>query len=564
MRAVHTYNTDERLAPERSGGSGRGLPLLAWLVVALLGLASAVPVSAQSGSEDGIPYSAVFSETAQVGQNPLRGQLWSVDPFLKVGDADLRATRLSLNTSLSLPVKVGSAPQDAMFHLGPLYLNFPRSSLELIASDNANREKDDRESGVIGMLSTDFNLLLQLTENLQIRTRGRLIYLPFEGKVGLEGDDQLRGWAGVDVANSLFMEARYDNTIGEWDLFASERIGLESADSGGLYSRRYADARLYYLGANDFDEADTLGRYRLGSNGNGQDNWDDSRRKDRWEYESDGYYNRLAVGVSRMIPTDTLVALTVFRYDRWGMDREDDASSEWREGINLSLINQHYNTRFKPYFTYTASRNSEDESYWDHVARLGVVGPLSDYTEFNGNVGYRWRTNVDSRDSGDNSGNLLWYVSLHNELNELTTQRLTYARYVQPDSNRINTTLSYSLHRILGPYLDSSLFFDWTERQEDGNSDGDSGDETRYEAGTRLAWDASSRLTLTLTGRLSAVQEQDSDNDYEEYSVLLGSEYDITDTLSLWLSYEYVIRDDETPGDSYYENLVRMRLTKRW
>ncbi len=562
MRAVHTYNTDERLVSERSGGSGRGLPLVVWSVVALLGLAGAVPVAAQSGGEDGIPYSAVFSETAQVGQNPLRGQLWSIDPYLKVGDADLRATRLSLNTTLNLPVKVGSAPRDAMFHLGPLYLNFPRSSLEFIASDNADREKDDRESGVIGMFSTDFNLLLQLTDSLQIRTRGRFIYLPFEGKAGFVGNDDFRGWAGVDVANSLFMEAQYDTTIGEWDLFASERIGLEYAESGGLYSRRYADARLYYLGNNDFDEADTLGRYHLGSNGGSGDSSNDQRRKDRWEFESDGYFNRVAVGVSRMVPTDTLVALTAFRYDRWGMDREDH-SSRWREGINLSLINQHYNTRFKPYFTYTASRGSY-EDYWDHVARLGVVGPLSDYTEFNGNVGYRWRTKTSSADSGDDNGGILWYVSLHNELNELTTQRLTYARSVRPDSSETNTTLSYSLRRILGPHLSSSLFFDWTERREDDDADGAKGDQTRYEAGTRLAWDASSRLTLTLIGRLSAVQEEDSDNDYEEYSVQLASEYDITDTLSLWLSYEYTIRDDETPGDSYYENLVRMRLTKRW
>ncbi|MDX9981504.1 MAG: hypothetical protein RBU25_15890, partial [Lentisphaeria bacterium] len=327
-----------------------------------------------------------------------------------------------------------------------------------------------------------------------------------------------------------------------------------------------ADVRLNYLRNNRFDEADTLGRYTLGGRGRrhggdyGTDS--DSDSDDRWSYSTAYYYNKATAGVSRTIPTETLVGLTAYRIDRWGMDGRgrDGRDTEWEHGLNLSLVNQHYNMRFKPYFTYTASTNSENR-YWQHVARLGVTGPLSEYTDLNANVGYAWRSSYDRKSSGGDSRRWLWHVSLHNELNELTTQRLSYSRYIQPDSNQYHTTLEYSLHRVLGPYLDSSLFVARTE-MDGGDTQGE--DETRYEAGARLGWDVSSRLDLSLTGTMRAVRRHDAETDYKEYRVRLAADYDLSDTVDLMLSYEYVRRTDDVPDKDYYENLVRLRLTKRW
>ena len=425
------------------------------------------------------------------------------------------------------------------------------------------------------MMASDFDLLIQVTDYFQVTASGRFIYLPFEGEFGMEGTGFLDGDAGlsgnVNVGNDLFVEARFDGTLGEWDAFVTDRIGLEG--NSNLYSNGTADARLSYLAANDFDKAGVLGRYRLGGSGRGSDTGSrsdsDSNADDRWTYSVDEYYNRFSAGISRSVPTDTRVGLTVYRNDYWGMDSENgDEDSEWDQGINLSLVNQHYNMRLKPYFSYTVSESS-DSDYLTHTARLGVAGPLSEYTDLNANVGYYWHSsaghsNASSSDAGADERSVIWHVSLHNELNELTTQRLSYSRYVQPDEDELRTTLTYDLRRTLGPYLESSLFTSWTET-DDGNDGDDSYDETTYEAGALLAWDVSSRLTLTLTGTVTAVRERDTENgDYEEYTVRLAADYDITDTLSLWLSYEYTRRDDDAPLESYYENLVRMRLTKSW
>jgi opacity protein-like surface antigen len=263
-----------------------------------------------------------------------------------------------------------------------------------------------------------------------------------------------------------------------------------------------------------------------------------------------------------MLPTDTLFAATAWRWDRWDSNDDEGSRDRWGEGINLSLINQHYNMRLKPYLTYTAY-HSEGDSYWQNTARAGVRGPLSDYTDLDANVGYYWHGEGAADEPSVHEP--LWRVSITNELNELTTQRLTYSRSVGSDGEVTNTTLEYDLHRTLGPRLEGVLYASWTERDESSSGwYADGNDETRYNAGAGLFWDASSRLTVTLQGFLTAVQEQDTDQDYEEYRVRLGADYDFTDTLSLWLSYEYTIRDDETPDESFRENLVRMRLTKTW
>jgi predicted porin len=111
--------------------------------------------------------------------------------------------------------------------------------------------------------------------------------------------------------------------------------------------------------------------------------------------------------------------------------------------------------------------------------------------------------------------------------------------------------------------MEGMLFARWTEEDEsDGQGDGH--DETEYNLGAGITWEASSRLTLRLTAGLTAVQEEDTEDDHEEFNVKLAANYDLTDTMSLWASYEYTREDEGTPNEGYVENLFRMRLTKQW
>lgn len=571
MRAASIHERAVSPSPRRVAGGtyfsrllgGAGNRFAGCLVLAALLLPSL------AGSVE-IPYDALFvEESPTITRSPFRDQEWSADPQLKVGQGSLRASRLRLgiDTDLDVPLREAPPPDDAMLRIWRLYANMPRTYFELIASDNADRTKHDRKQGAIAMLATDFEVLLQLTENLQIVSRGRFVYLPFEGQGGFQGffdDGDLSG--SVDIGSDLFVEARFDGILGQWDYFLSDRIGLSPRSTNDLFGAQSADVRLSYLGKGEFDKADRLGRYSLGEYGRrygNRDNMDyDENHEDRWKYSVSHYFNRAVAGISRTIPTETLVGLTVFRHDRWGMDGRGwrGRDTEWKHGLNLSLINQHDNVRFKPYLTYTAS-NKSDDHFWRHVARLGIFGPISDYLDLDANVGYAWRSAARRRDPAHDSRSLIWHVSLHNELNQLTSHRLSYTRRLQPDTDQIHTSLVYSLHRILGPYLDSALF---AARTEVDYGDRNGINETRYETGARLAWDVSSRLDLSLTGSANFVRRHDGGDNFKEYLARLAADYDLTETISLLLSYEYLRRTDDRTDRSYTENMVRLRLTKHW
>jgi len=549
----------------RSANAAHGRRPGRWTLLSLIALTTTL--CAQMSDVE-VPYSSVFRESGNWTTDPLRDMDWSTDPQLKIGDGALQVggAGFGVGTNLTSPLRLSAAPQDAMFRLWRLYLDIPQSYAEVIASDNANQTRHDREEGIIGIIATDFRAYLQVTERLQLTASGRYVYLPFEGTGGFQGSglfgDGFNARADIDANPSLFLGAQFDGTIGRWDVFISDRIGIRTDNDSSLYSRTEAEARLGYLESNDFDKVDQLGIYSLGGEYSDDDetvegNTDtDSDSDSRWEFDTDAKYNQLTVGFMRQLPTDTVASVTFFRRDSWGGDTEDNAeASDWQHGVNLSLRNQHFNMRFKPYLSYTATEESDDRD-WEHVARLGVSGPLTEYTDLNANVGYRWHDGSAERD-------LLWYVSLHNELNELTSHRLSYSRRVEEPQDEIHTTLSYSLHRTLGPRMEGMLFARWTEEDEsDGQGDGH--DETEYSLGAGVTWEASSRLTLRLTAGLTAVQEEDTEDDHEEFNVKLAANYDLTDTMSLWASYEYTREDEGTPNEGYVENLFRMRLTKQW
>jgi hypothetical protein len=569
MRAASNNQTAKRF-PDRNG-CGCGRRLWSWLLLCAGLWLSALPFSAlaQSGGS-GIPYSSVFRETGNRFESPLKDQVWEADPQLKIGQGgaiDMSAIGISLDSVLRAPLTL-APPPDTMFRFGRLYLDIPSSYLEVVASDNAYQEKNATEQGVISVVGTDFDMYFQVTDHLCITGSGTLIYLPSQGEFGVAG----RGFFGdtgtaggqLDIARDLSFQISYDGKLGDWDFFARDRIGLLGGGryGGGLYAYGYEEARLSLLANNDFDKMDRLGKYTLGEHNyaNSSDDIDvDSSSDDRWEIET-SKFNTITVGVSRMIPTDTLVGLTAWRYDRF--DSSEGDGREWGEGINLSLINQHYNMRLKPYLTYTTSRN-DDNSYWTHVARLGVQGPLSEYTDLDANAGYEWH---EAGDNGEPAVHQpLWRISVTNDLNDLTTHRLTYARSVGEYNGDTNTVVEYDLHRTLGPRLEGVFYARWTKRKETVRGKySDGNDETWYDAGAGVTWDASSRLTITLRGFLRKVQEKNTNQDYEQYRVRLGTNYSFSDSLSLWLSYEYTLRDDERPNDSYRENLIRMRLTKTW
>jgi len=551
--SVHPANVANKWRPGR------------WALLSLTALT--VTLCAQTSGIE-VPYSSVFRESGNWASDPLRDMNWSTDPQFKIGNGALQVGQagFGLGTTLDTPFRLSGPPQDAMLRLWRLYLDIPQSYAEIIATDNGDQTRDDREKGIIGLVATDFRVHLQLSERLHLTASGRYVYLPFEGTGGFQGSgffgDGFNAKADIDANPDLFLGARFDGTIGRWDVFITDHIGIRTDDDTSLYSRTETEARLGYLEGNDFDQVDRIGHYSLGGKYSDDDETvdgdltTDSDSDSRWQLDTDGKYNQFAVGFVRQLPTDTLASLTFFRSDSWGGGDEDGgAASTWQHGANLSLRNQHFNMRFKPYFSYTVSEESDNPD-WQHTARLGFTGPLTDYTDLNANIGHTWNDASPER-------SLLWHVSLHNELNELTSHRLSYSRRVEEPRDEIHTTLAYSLHRTLGPHMEGMLFARWTEEDE-SEGQGDKHDETEYNLGAGVTWTVSSRLTLRLTAGLTAVQEEDTDDDYEQFNVKLAANYDLTDTMSLWASYEHIRKDEETPDEGYVENLFRMRLTKRW
>jgi hypothetical protein len=436
----------------------------------------------------------------------------------------------------------GGRPEDAEIKLGNFYLDVISLSGAVLWTDNANQTETNRKSGAISIVQLKFALVWQVLENFRLAAASAVTWLPFENKIGVTDP-----FADLDLNAGLgpqaLFELTYDVPLGGWDLLLYDRFSA----SRGLYGLR---ENIDLLGQDNSFIEDRIGRYsfredltRRGSDSHGL-------LENRLSRVTE-YRNSVGFTLSRVVPTETEVTLFGNHDNSWySGDSTGLANSRDTLGVLLESVRE--NMRFKPFFKYTASK-SDIQREWDHLVEGGVKGPITDYIDFLGDAGYNY--------IGDTaSGVVTWRLRLEHNPRPSTVHSIEYRRYVTFPDRDLATTLTYRLRQGIGPYMSAGLAF---ERATFEDLDNNNTASTEYRAEALLDFQLSSRSNLRLLALYSDIKYVDPAR--PDISIFTGrAELNLrhTDTVFTTLLYQYEQRDSSLPGDSYYENLVLLRVTK--
>lgn len=505
----------------------------------------------------GLPGGVVGDDRGPPYWNIVRDFDLTVDPTTKVGASAARfRSGLNLDLSAGVPwIERGGRPEDFMMKVGPLYLDIRDIEGTVLYSDNANWSEDDPVSDVGEVVTVGLGGILQLSEGLRLAAYGDFVYLPSQGRAGLDGfgiTDRLELAADVELFSADFVSA---GQIGRWDVAFVEAFRVEDVGD------RYADfvEQLDMLEYQRFEETEVVGRYDLYSGRRGDDGEDDRSLETRFTDREVVYQNTVAGMASRVLPTITRCNLRVYRHDYW-YSQDRVGREDWRRGASASLVSERETMRFRPYASYGVTEESDDRG-WDHVARAGFFGPVTDYIDFRGDVGY-YLDRSEDRDQRDEDQGRLWRLTLRHNPNRLTWHRVSYERFVGELDDELRRSLTYHLYRIFGPQVGSGFVAgrQWIEEGQVGTEG-----RARDFVGGRLIYIINPKLATRLTYTVEhewPYGDGSTAPDFREKIALFEIRFRLTETLRLSLAYQNRQRDSEVEGDSFTENLVLLRLKK--
>jgi len=477
----------------------------------------------------------------------------------------------------------GFEPQDADLKVGPLFFKLRALSGSLLISDNANQDEEDPESGAIAIVRLAGSVVAQLTESLRLSASANIIYLPFEGKVGITADsgyfdfDLTGRGAGVPLA-----QIDWEGKIGEWDVFVSDSFYARLSD----ITQNYLYTESLFEGPS-FDEYDTLGRYSYGGYGSRRVRDVPLTNTDREDgYETESFTNVIDVGAERLFPGPIRLRLRAHREDYW-YNQGSRGGPSLREGASALLRVERPNMRFQPYVRYEIS-HTDVEPEWDQYIIGGIRGPITDQLQLNLYAG-QFIEGQNGREA------FLAGLQLSHIAGPYTYQTLFVGREVDDYFGRseVGDRISYRFHQILGPKIFADLFTSYIRT----TTLDDSGDERReFDAGIRLTVLPGPRTRARLSyiySRISAsspsfvfsgedrLDDDDDDFDdddddgfdrdrefgdrdslYIERRLRLDVSYRFTDTLTGYLTYENRDVDSTIDSESFRENLVILTLSK--
>jgi len=499
-----------------------------------------VPTGAYQEDRFGIPQAALFRNTQ-----------FPYGTLVTPPSIDAKPAALDANFRLTLPTLTGGlpfterafAPENADLKMGPFYFKLRAIEAAILASDNINLTQDDRKAGTIGYVGLTIDILAQITESLRISTEGTFIYLPMQGKTGIAGfglGDIYEFGLGGPLAHA---QIEWDTKIGQWNVVLMDDFQIIE----GIFSTQLQSDDVLFEGA-DFNDQATLGRYVLrpqqgdifenqGSLNNRLDSRDNVVV----------YTNTVSALAERLLPGDIRLQVGIYHEDLW-YNQGNRGLPELRDGATVSLIDQHENTRFKPYIIYNAFR-TEELGGVQSIFLAGITGPITEQIHLIAEVGYYTGGN-------DGSGEL-WRVQFDHTVGPYTQQSLIFARTFNYFHDELDEELGYNLRQIIGPKMDADLFAYRIESQ-DFFADNTRQDFNQWRLGGRLTFNIGPKTCLRLTGEYDSI-------DFDHTTQLLGRiefGYNFTDTLLLHLIYQYQQSTSEQSGLNYSENLLFLSLTK--
>ena len=218
-----------------------------------------------------------------------------------------------------------------------------------------------------------------------------------------------------------------------------------------------------------------------------------------------------------------------------------------RDQVNVSLVSERENLRFKPFASYHALR-TDTENGFSQTLRAGLAGPITDQLHFHGEVGYFF---------GDDRNRFLWALRVDHQAGPYTDESIYYRRSVSDFNDEISEAYGYNIRQILGPKIVADAFIS-RSNIEALRSGGFSRTETR--TGVRLRIHAGPRTEMTLAGTGALVSADEGD--YRLLTARAEVSHNFTDTLRARLAYQYQQRDSDFRGDDYYENLIYFSLSR--
>jgi hypothetical protein len=462
---------------------------------------------------------------------------------VKVGDnqSKLEAT-FPLSYQFRIPLaRWGVRPEEAELKLGRFYLDIRSVSASVLWSDNVNQVETPRKSGTISVVRMELAAIWQVNDALQLAIAGNIIYLPFKNAIGFA--DPL-GFAGLGYGLTPLglSQLSYEIKLKEWQVVFYDEFRV-------LYKSFYNNDTFQTVKENGGQpEEDVAGRYvfRLDSS-------TDSSNHTRTKNTDQVFINRLGANASRLLPTVTRLTAGVFHENYWYKRRTTTSATSRDEG-RLALVNERENTRFKPYMIYRASKEDTSKEV-DHEGRLGVVGPITEQLDFLGDFGY-----AKAGDAG--AERFVWTGRLTHNPRPGTQQAIEYNRTLTAPDEFLSEVLSYHLSQVIGPYILTQWLLE-RRTYEDLNNRGQGSQEFR--AGSHVVWSVGPRLEIT-TGIIYTKRTFESPTN-PNHTLLTGRlefRHKTTEKMSTSLLYQYEQRDSLRAGDSYFENLVVLTLTRRF
>ncbi len=439
----------------------------------------------------------------------------------------------------------GFEPQDADLKFGPVFFKLDALSAALLFTDNEDLDETDRKSGVIGIMRLSGTLIVQLSEDLHIAASGSLVFLPFQGEFGLGGAGTRIPYSlGLAAIPAVFSQFTWDTELfGQPVLFADDlRTHV------GYYSNNTRDDFTQLEPETSAGE-DRAGRYAFRFPGHNND----SHRNETREEDSTFTVisNEISASGERLLPGDVRLHVRVFNENLW-YNQTDRGLPTLRDGADVLLQEVHEDWRFKPYLSYEALYTDQSGGI-NHTVMLGITGPITEQLHLDAAAGVFYYSKHDSVHA-------LFHLDLRHVAGPYTTESLFVGRTTNYFQDEIVTGATYTLHQILGPRLEGSLFATVAE-VEDLTGEDSTRDEFR--AGLRLAYTLGPRTVLQASGIYAKVlHDPNGDEDSDTWTGRLELRHRFTDTVYGRLLYQYQVRDSNQPGDSYYENLLYVSLTK--
>ncbi|MFT5130158.1 MAG: hypothetical protein ACI8W8_003787 [Rhodothermales bacterium] len=483
-----------------------------------------------------------------------RGREVDIDPGFRAGPLRLSAFDSSALTTgdfnLSL-VDKGFKPSDAKLRIGNLFIDAKHLQYSMIWSDNVDRvafEEGDPRAGFVQMISLeDVAAILQLSEGFRFAASGNLIYLPSEGKGGLNGFGIRRDVLSVPLADGesdvFAMEVSDTARIGGWDVVLADKLHLSDTALQAKYDARILE-ELTVLEEQALNAEDREGLYSFGELG-GRDSGDLNSRNRLDDRVQDNVnttlVNDASITASKLVPTDTRLTMTLFRRDSEPLDPDSDDSQglhEWREGVSFIAASERPGLRFKPYTTYTRE-HTNDNPEWRETGRVGFWGPLSDYLDLTASAGF-------TKEPGGSTDHL-YDLSLFHQPRWNTTQALTFSRTITLPEDKLVTESNYRLQHQISDYWGAAAFVgrETTENRVNGMDVQD----TEWGAGGSLVFSPGPKLRMALRGiyddRKTGGNASPGADNGGEWNWNFAATYQFTPEIDFYYSYTREQKDWE-------------------